>query len=71
MSHMRDRLSAANMWSLLAPTYCSGPRIMLAPAATVTLASPLRSNCTAWLTATRLDEQAVSIAIEGPCQSKK
>lgn len=43
----------------------------LAPHATATLESPLLNTCTASCTATSDDEQAVSIVIEGPCQSKK
>lgn len=43
----------------------------LVPAATATGHSPLRSTWTAWWTATRLDEQAVSMVMDGPCQLKK
>ena len=43
----------------------------LAPAAIATRDSPLLNVWTAWCTATRLEEQAVSMVIDGPCQSKK
>jgi hypothetical protein len=56
---------------LLNSTNCNGPSRRFAPAATVTSDSPLRSDCTAWWTATKLEEHAVSIVMLGPCQSKK
>jgi hypothetical protein len=43
----------------------------LAPVATATRDKPVRNCWTAWWRATRLELHAVSIVMEGPCQSKK
>lgn len=43
----------------------------VSPAATATRDSPALSERTAWWTATRDEEQAVSMVMEGPFQLKK
>ncbi|CAM4052954.1 hypothetical protein NORO109296_18390 [Nocardiopsis rhodophaea] len=47
-----------------------GRRRRLEPPTTACPASPLRMLCTAWCTATRDEEQAVSTVTEGPRRSK-
>jgi hypothetical protein len=59
------------MFSLLSITYGTGSRMRFVPAATATREIPALRVWTAWFRATRLEEQAVSIVIEGPFQSKK
>lgn len=53
------------------PTVAAGVRIRLTPPARATSDSPDRRLRTAWCTATSDDEQAVSIATDGPWKSKK
>jgi hypothetical protein len=59
------------MCSLLSEIYPSGESNRFVPAATATLEVPWRRTCTAWCTAIRLLEHAVSIVIHGPVQLKK
>jgi hypothetical protein len=54
--------SATNMY---------GDRMRLLAAVTASEHCPLRSASTAEYMATKLDEHAVSIQTDGPCQSKK
>lgn len=51
--------------------YGSGPRIRFVPAAMASPDMPERRAWTAWCTATREEEHAVSIVMLAPRQSKK
>ena len=64
-----QRPSWASMFPLDSSTEVSGDSSRLTPPASAMSHSPLRSDCTARCTAISEDEQAVSTASAGPCQS--
>src|SRR5262249_22731411 len=68
---MRDRPVGESIPRLLSDMNASGSRMRIVPAATATSLVPALRAWTAWASAIKLDEQAVSIVIVGPCQSKK
>jgi len=69
-SNVRQRPVGESIRALLVNTWPFGERMALTPAAIATSDSRERRLWTARCTATRLDEQAVSIAIAGPWNPK-
>src|ERR1700748_331397 len=70
-SNVLQRPSGASIRDLEKLMFASGERIRFTPAARARLHSPARKLRQAWCTATSDAEQAVSIAIAGPCSPKK
>ncbi|GJD02405.1 hypothetical protein ColKHC_11230 [Colletotrichum higginsianum] len=70
-SHILDLPVGLSMCRLASLMNCSGVIIRLAPATQAISHSPDRRLRTAWCSATRLDEQAVSMVMDGPRKLKK